>query len=430
MILLYATTNTPRLQYSIYLLQQLMDCSIIITHQPGDIESHAGIAINYSHQHIPHCFAIVPAGLLFENNVQAQPENYSTVNKLPVLFTNSNSHCGFDILAASFYLASRYEEYLPHLQDSYGRYAHQNSAAWRYGFLQRAILHEWAAYFGQQLQQFYGQPLPTNNSTVPAVFLPTYDVDMAWSYLHKGWWRNLGGWLKNPSLERWQVLAGQKKDPFDSFAWISQLQQQYALAPIYFFLVANKNSQYDKNILPGKPAMQQLIQHISASNSIGLHPSWQSGKDGHLLPVEKQTLENIAGQSIWRSRQHYIQFGLPTTFRKLLDAGITADYSMGYGGINGFRASLAIPYFWFDVLANQTTTLLLHPFCFMDANSFFQQKHSVKKVQEDMLYFILYCKAWRGTCITIVHNHFLGSNGQWNGWRDGYAEGVANALGL
>jgi hypothetical protein len=425
MILLYAHTSTPRLQYSLYLLQQLMDCEINITQQLTEFHSYRGIKINYSPQHLPHCFSIAPANLLFENHIAPQPEAHSLLDNLPVLFSSSNSQCGFDVLAASFYLASRYEEYLPYQKDSYVRYAHENSAAWRFGFLDRAILHEWAAFLAEKLERFYNQPLPKKNTTSPTAFLPTYDIDIAWSYLHKGLWRNLGAWLKKPSLERVQVLLGQKNDPFDCYAQLDEWHRQYALSPIYFFLVADQNGEFDKNILPQKSALPQLIRQISQRYGIGLHPSWQSGDEGTLLMTEKACLEKMASKSVVNSRQHYIRFWLPQTYRQLLAAGITQDYSMGYGSINGFRASLAIPHYWFDVVANEQTHLLLHPFCYMEANSFYEQQDNAQQALADMKYYLQYCQQWRGTCITIWHNHLLGNDPLYKGWPEVYEQALA-----
>ena len=71
------------------------------------------------------------------------------------------------------------------------------------------------------------------------------------------------------------------------------------------------------------------------------------------------------------SRQHFIRFTLPDTYRQLINAGIKEEFSMGYGSVNGFRASVALPFYWFDLEKNEATSLLVYLFCFMDANSFF-----------------------------------------------------------
>ena len=96
----------------------------------------------------------------------------------------------FDIFAASFYLISRYEEYLPHKKDIYGRYAHENSLAFKEGFLHLPLINIWMEDFKKRLQVKF-PTLTTHHS--PFTFLPTYDIDEAYSYKYKEWWRTMGG---------------------------------------------------------------------------------------------------------------------------------------------------------------------------------------------------------------------------------------------
>jgi hypothetical protein len=176
----------------------------------------------------------------------------------------------------------------------------------------------------------------------PFRLLPTYDIDIAYAYNYKGWARNLGRFIASPSIDRIAVLLRLRDDPFDAYRWLDQLHQRYHLQPIYFFLVAERNARYDKNILPRKNGLQQLVRVHARKYPVGLHPSWRSGDRPELLGREKQVLEDLCGRLVTRSRQHYIRFSLPEGYRRLIQAGITDDYSMGYGTINGFRASVAV----------------------------------------------------------------------------------------
>ena len=135
-------------------------------------------------------------------------------------------------------------------------------------------------------------------------------------------------------------------------------------------------------------------------------------------------LESTTGKKITASRQHYIRFTLPQTFRRLIAAGITDDHSMGYGSINGFRASVASSFYWYDLKKEEQTVLLLHPFCFMEANSFFEQKYLPQRAYEEMMHYYNVVKAVNGTLITIWHNNFLGTYPMFRGWRDVYEEFV------
>src|SRR6185436_11572818 len=199
---------------------------------------------------------------------------------------------------------------------------------------------------------------------------------------------------------------------------MDKLHEENNLKPVYFFHVANKKGKYDKNIEPAHPSMQQIIRQHSQKYAIGVHPSWASGGDKSLLVEEIKALESACGKKITSSRQHYIRFTLPYTFRRLIAAGITDDYSMGYGNINGFRASVASPFYWYDLKKEEQTDLLLHPFCYMEANSFFEQKYLPQRAYEEMMYYYNVVKGVNGTLITIWHNNFLGTYPMFRGWRD------------
>jgi hypothetical protein len=428
MLLIYAHTISPRLDYiTQFIFTDLLPTQYALTDSTANLQQHQGPVICYHDTNLsPSAYHICAGPLLFETDIRPQQIDPFFVNNHPAFFKNEVGDMGFDIFAAAFYLISRYEEYLPHNKDMYGRYAHENSIAFKEGFLRWPLVEIWAKDLQQALQQRFPTLIFGKKEFQ---FLPTYDIDIAYSYLHKGWLRSIGGALRSPSSigKRLAVLLGKLPDPFDCYAWLDALHQQHALQPIYFFLVAAQNGQYDKNILPHKKALQQLIQHHAATYPIGIHPSWQSGDKPDLLHSEKQVLETISGRSIAHSRQHYIRFNLPNGYVQLLEAGITDDYSMGYGSINGFRASVAQPFYWFNLATNAATRLRVHPFCFMDANSYYEQKLSPQQAQEELQHYLTVCKDLNITCCTIWHNNFLGSDDLYKGWREVY-EGLVESL--
>jgi hypothetical protein len=101
---------------------------------------------------------------------------------------------------------------------------------------------------------------------------------------------------------------------------------------------------------------------------------------------------------------------------------------MGYGSINGFRASVSTPYYWYDLKNEERTQLLLHPFCFMDANSFYEQKFSPEAAFNEMRHYYNAVKAINGTMITIWHNNFLGTAEEFAGWKQVYEKFVSSIV--
>jgi uncharacterized protein DUF7033 len=421
---LYAPHITPRLRYIVdFCSKELFDLPIRITDDRVEFDATEGPRINYSGETIAHAFFISPAGLLSGSGITPQVVTCFEVNGRKAFFPTEGDF-PFDIFSAAFFLLSRYEEYLPHEKDEYGRFSHTGSLAWREGFLDTPLVNYWLLDFRDALVRHY----PDINFRHPAFkFIPTYDIDSAYSFRYKGWWRNLGGALRSVVKGQWEamserisVLEGRRPDPFDAYEWMDALHLYCRLRPYYFFLVAARRKGVDKNLPLSSPDFQELIQYHAAGYRLGIHPSWQSGDNADLLREETEWLEVISGQSITRSRQHYIRFTLPETYRLLLKNRINQDFSMGYGTTNGFRASVAASFYWYDLEREQATPLRIFPFCFMDANSYYEQKYTPASAMGELMHYYRQVKKVNGLMITIWHNSFLGTDPAFAGWREVY----------
>lgn len=422
MLLFYSNKSSPRIEYICNTLFPAMGIEAFqLTTDSNLFFNHSGARINYSPAIITNNeIWIKPVCLLFEDNIQPQTIEVFSI-KDNVAFYKSEGHFTFDVFAASFYLISRHEEYLPHKLDMYGRYAHENSLAFQNKFLHLPLVNIWLHQLKKILQHKF-----SNLLFAPASFqfIPTYDIDIAWSYLNKGLVRNAGGLLKSiingelkDAKDRLEVLIHDKPDPFDVYEWLDELHAAIKLKPLYFFLLAKENKDYDKNILPGRIKLQELIKKHAYKYEIGIHPSWQSGENDLLLKQEIELLELISKKKITKSRQHYIRMTLPATYRKLIEAGISEDYSMGYGSINGFRASYCLPFKWFDLEENKATELTILPFCFMEANSLFEQHYSADEALDELKEYYYQVQKVDGLLITIFHNHLITKQAKQLPWR-------------
>ncbi|MCX6318418.1 MAG: polysaccharide deacetylase family protein [Bacteroidetes bacterium] len=427
LMLIYSPIISNRLRYiTQFIGRELAGTPADLTADVKQFQQYDGPKINYSTEVLPgNGVCIYPHGLLEQRGITHQDISCSEQHGYTVFF-QSGGDFGFDVLAASFYLLSRYEEYLPHRLDMYGRYAHENSLAYRERFLDQPLVNTWI----EQLRVLLMEQFPAAKFQNPRfTFRPTYDIDEAYSYKYKTWWRSAGAALKDLLSGKWanwrirrNVLNGQLPDPFDAYNWMDDLHRPHRLAPLYFFLMAAKTGRYDRHILPSEIAMQTLIRQHAQQYAIGIHPSWQSGDDPLLITSEKSELERISQLKISSSRQHFIRFTLPETYRRLIAAGIKEDYSMGFGSINGFRASVASPFYWYDLQKEETTFLQLFPYCYMEANSYYEQKHTPAQALEEMQHYYTVVKKVNGMLITIWHNTFLGTDERFAGWRDVYRQ--------
>ncbi|MEO6290635.1 MAG: hypothetical protein ABIO76_11970, partial [Ginsengibacter sp.] len=356
MILLLTDTITPRLQYiAEFIFKGNFGVDFLITTDKNDLQSTNAIRIDYTDNMFQDdVIKIRNTGLLFETTIYKHNIETFEINGLTAFFKREQQPADFpfDIFSATFYLLTRYEEYLPHATDKYGRYDHHQSLATVNGFLKIPLVNKWLQFFSE----FIKNRFPGFKINKPAFsFLPTFDVDIAFEWQHKSLLKNAAHLFKlllrqdyENISEGFKILSKKKKDPFDNFDFLDRLNEQHELFPLYFFLVAERNTSFDKNINPFDKKMQALIKEYAKKYEAGIHPSWYSSQDDRLLKKEKFLLEEITGEVIKKSRQHYLHFNLPDTYRNLADAGIQDEYSMGYGTVNGFRASYAGVFNWYD----------------------------------------------------------------------------------
>jgi hypothetical protein len=424
-MLVYNANPGPRFHYIAgYFIEELCGLSVSFTSDLNDLKGYAGPCICYDNERlISGPLHIRPHGLLNQKGISEQLTETGTWNELPCFFLTGGD-IPFDIFSAAFYLVARYEEYLPHKKDMYGRYAHTNSMAYRNSFLDIPLIDLWAVEFRKMFNITKAEMIPGKRVFS---FLPTYDIDMAWAYLHKGIVRNAGGLLRSlvegnlkQLVKRAKVLAGKRPDPFDVYEWLDALHLKFSLKPYYFFLVAKRNSKYDKNIPPDNEYMQSLISYHAAGYATGIHPSWASRNREDLFIKEKDILSTVIGTSVIHNRFHYLAFDLPEGYRKLIRNGIEADHSMGYGSINGFRASVSTPFPWYDLEKDVSTNLMVHPFCWMDANSYYEQLYTPAQAFSELKRYHDVVKASGGQLMTISHNNFFSDEPGFAGWKEVY----------
>ena len=423
-LLIYTPTQTNRVLFTFqFIFTEILITDYSITSDKDKFISYEGPVLNYSHQPLGKGMWIQSHPIMLETGIRQVDVTPSKWNKLPVLFS-----CGpgpdlpFDPIAASFFLISRYEEYLDFKPDDLGRFPASKSVASKYDFLEVPVVDIWAQKLGQILKvRFPELKFEERNFRV----LSTIDVDQAWAFRYKSFFRKMGGGIKSLVKAefqdfKWRIstLMLGKEDPFDTYKYIEEAH--HSINYMYFIQVG-KYGPMDKN-LPGKhPRMKALIQSLKDRVEIGLHPSLRSGRFKE-LENELIVLQDILGTGVKKSRQHYILLKFPKTYRQLIRIGIKEDFSMGFPDAPGFRAGTASPFYFYDLPDDEITDLKLHPFQVMDSclnrTMGLSPEEATKKIQS--LYDA--CRAVNGQFISIWHNSSLGEDREWKGWRNVFEE--------
>lgn len=216
-MIIYSAHITNRLQY---IVDTLFEADVILTDNVNEYKASSLFKLNYSSTTIHDDEVwIKPHSLLFQTKIEVQTIDCFEWNGLTAFFKTEGT-IAFDVLAASFYLISRYEEYLPHEKDEHARYSHTNSTAYKNNFLYLPLVDLWLKKIKEVIRS-----LAIHNSQF--TFIPTYDIDIAYQYLHHSVIKNVFIFYKEllkgnftAVVEQGNVYSGWKQDPFDTFNWL------------------------------------------------------------------------------------------------------------------------------------------------------------------------------------------------------------------
>lgn len=421
MLLVYSHKITPRLKYTFkHICTRILGIPVIFTTKVEDFIAHKNIKMSYTNQPLANEFYIRSHKILFEqglSDIEIYVQDWEETKGF--FSTSDKSFMPYDIFAASFYLISRYEEYLPHVKDSYGRYVVSESIAYNNGFLDQPVVDIWAIKFRQALQKKFPEfHFPDRKYNIQ----PVIDVPISHNYKLKGIMRTLGGTVRDlfkfkftNLYERYAVLFGFVKDPYNTFSYIINKQKVLKTKFIVFFLIADYST-YDKNININKREFQSLIKSVGDYCNVGLKASYFAVEDELLLKKEKTTMESIINTDLKITRFSHNKFNLPDSYRHLIDMEIAEDYSMGYLNTMGFRAGTCTPFLFYDLDYEIQTPLRVCPFQLIDFALL--KSSSLLDKKQELLKIINEVKKVGGTFTPIFHNYTFSNDTRWKGFKE------------
>ncbi|MBK9390037.1 MAG: polysaccharide deacetylase family protein [Bacteroidetes bacterium] len=424
---IYAVTDVPRLRYIAgIILGDILGLNWEIITDKRKLGKH--YVINYSDENVKDSFRISPAAILFEKGVSEKEIKVDRWKDLPVFFqTSTGSDFPFDIFAASFYLISRYEEYCKYEPDEYGRFSASSSIAFRNNFLGIPVVDLWVKEFAKVLLKKF-QTLAFRRNEFKTMV--TFDADEPFEYLGKSIIRSIGGLLRDLTVndghasDRYNTVAKGKPDPFEVFGYITEWLDKYKSDVRFFFPVGDR-SKYDHNPSWKNEDYRALIKRLANKYKFGLHPSYYASENLNTLNEEAKRFSIIMGNIGHLSRFHYLRLKLPVSYRNLVKAGVKEDYSMGYPDEPGYRAGIARPFYFYDVLKDTQTNMKIIPFQVMDVTFCKYKKMDPKAALEIIHKLMDETRRAGGLFVTIWHNTSLLDNPEGRPWR-GVFESMLN----
>jgi len=322
-----------------------------------------------------------------------------------------------DIFSASFFMLTRWEEYVNRNRDVHNRFPAYESLAYKQGFLDRPIVNEYVEELKKML-------LKLNDNLVfkereYQLFL-THDVDelyqwKSWKHVFKV---VLGDVVKRKSInlacervaEYFLIKREKIKDPFDTFDWLMDKSEAIGVKSRFYFMSGGVTA-YDNRYKIDEPKSLELIEKIKKRGYIiGIHPSYNAYNDSEQFKKELNLLEKVTGQKIVEGREHYLRFEVPTTWQIWENNGMEVDSTCGYADKEGFRCGTGDEFSVFNILSREKLKLKERPLVVMDCSLFdynndtyIQAQEKVKKMQKNTNIFTI---LWHNSY--IKHIKFYG----------------------
>ncbi|HET8804124.1 MAG TPA: hypothetical protein VFM72_06060 [Aequorivita sp.] len=366
MLLIYTQKLTPRISYIFkHICLHILGIDVVFTSVIEEFISHLGPKISYGKKPLGNELFFQSFGLLEQQGFEAIE---ITVKKWGDTFgffsVSAQSHLPFDIFSSSFYMISRYEEYLPHVKDDTGRFMASESLAFKEGFLDQPIVDIWAYILKKKLLQAFPDLLFPEKKLIVH---PVIEAAQPYAYKQKGIFRSVVGFANSTFqgkfrniIARTQVILGAKRDPLDTFKWIVNTATRSKFNLTVFFLLGNSLI-FDESMNTHRQRFKMLIKYVSDYKEVGLIFSFNALSNYEMLKNETRRMEEITNRSLSSSMNAEFLVNLPDIYRNLIELEVKRDFTMVFRDTAGFRAGTCTPFLFYDLDYEIKTPLVIHP---------------------------------------------------------------------
>ena len=273
--------------------------------------------------------------------------------------------CGADILTAALWTLSRLEESVPGPADNHGRMPASGSASFRFGYLERPIVDEYAL----ALRQAISHLIPGWKAAPAALRVKlSHDIDLV------GFPRSLRSTVGHIYPRRLPQaffrdtlsLAGMGNPAYlESVLETARISRETGFDSSFYWKAAARTA-WDSGYNPLEPPVRQVIERLAGQGfEMGVHPAYETFNNPEALEAEVERLRRVLGKGPMGGRQHFLRWR-PFTWLAWEKAGLAYDSSVGFADAMGFRAGTSVPYHPWLIDENRESTLLEIPLIVMD----------------------------------------------------------------
>ena len=375
MVLIFVHKITARKEYIFrHIFKRLLEYPYQFTSDLSEFIGHAGPKFSYGNKPLGDEFFIKSYGLLAEVGIDDHEIDVQQWKGLPIFFKSQESaDLPFDIFSASFYLLTRYEEYLPQVKDHLGRFSASTSIAAQNNFLQKPVVDLWILKFKEELEKRFEITLSRKRETNIIAAIETATV---YKYRHRSIFPLITMFYKSAFRLKFKELfnevgavLGITKDPYDIYDILLRVYKEsieqlparlkYYRKILFFFHLGDYNS-IDDGVSYRNRSYQELIKHLSDYVNIGLRFSYNNDQDK--IKKEIHRFESLTNRRLEKTMTAFSKISMPGHYKNVVDIEMIEDYSMGYTNAPGYRASTSHSFYFYDLDYEVQTPLKVVPY--------------------------------------------------------------------
>lgn len=366
-ILVFTNQLSARKQFCFkQICNRILGLQVGFTTKIEEFIAYQGIKFSYAKKPLGQELFVEAYGLLDEEGFGDFDIKVDNWDETPCFFgVSKESSIPFDIFSASFYLLTRYEEYLPFVKDQAGGFPVEESTAFEENFLNRPVVDLWAFQFLEVLKEKYDTVRFPKRKYNLGIFIAVHE---AFAFRYKGLLRQIIGFLNQLILgdfhKAWLRIKTQLrliKDPFNVYDNLVEFAKQENIKMKMFFQLSDF-SKVNRNINHHKSHYQRLIKSMGDYFTTGLLPGEQAIKETNTFKKEKNRWKEIAKQDLTSVLVKKFPLSFPESYINFEKAFIKEDFSMGYAQKLGFRAGTCTPFLFYNLNTEETTPLRITPY--------------------------------------------------------------------
>lgn len=323
-----------------------------------------------------------------------------------------------DIIAATLFMLSRWEETVVPIRDNHDRFPATASVACRQGFLDRPIIDEYGLILQTWLKVLLPDWIPERSSFTVKL---SHDIDAVESCLDL---RTLartfaGDLLKRHSPRRAGQTLLSRVSPgrdllYQGIMELAELSERHGLASAFYFMGASRGA-HDSGYDPSSSTVIRCMEDLARrGHEIGFHAGYHTLDDPARFAWERSRVQAASNNDEMGGRQHYLRFRVPDTWRMWEQAGMSHDSTLGYAEQEGFRCGTCHPFHPFDIEHDRQLALTEVPLIVMDRTLRQYRGLTPEQGQERILALADRCRRVNGVFTMLWHNSSL--RDEWEPW--------------